>query len=146
MNKITLVIASIVIFLLSFNATASQAHSTPSNNVTDIVDKQLVAYNNQDIDAFLATYHKDVEIYQFPAELMYVGKKGLKAAYGQMFSSLKCLNAKTIDRIVEGRFVTDHEHMIGCTENKDKIDIDMKVTVTYEVVDGLIKRVIFFGG
>lgn len=131
-----------IAFTLCLSSLSLHASGT---NIEQIVDKQLTAYNNQDIDAFLATYHDDVEIYEFPATLTISGKQALKESYGKMFAMLKCLNAKTLNRIVEGRFVTDHEKMTACQVSKDKVDVNMQVTATYEVVDGLIKRVIFFG-
>lgn len=115
-----------------------------SQLVIDIVDKQLAAYNNRDIEAFLATYHDDIEIYDFPNTLRFKGKEALKTSYGSKFAALKSLKAISLNRIVEGRFLTDHEQVYGCEHHVDDISYKLNVTVTYEVVEGLIKRVIFF--
>ena len=75
-----------VAFTLCLSSLSLHATGT---NIESIVDKQLTAYNNQDIDAFLATYHDDVEIYEFPATLTISSKQALKKSYGKMFAMLK---------------------------------------------------------
>ena len=73
-----------------------------------IVDKQLDAYNNRDIEAFAATYHDDVEIHAFPGGLQYQGKDKLIERYGQKFASLKYLNASSLKRMIEGNLSLIH--------------------------------------
>lgn len=136
---------SLTIFVgISHFAHAKTDVGTAQLSPADVVDKQLVAYNNQDIDAFAATYHDDVEVYEFPAKLKSKGIEALRNTYQGMFASLKCLNASSLNRIVEGRFVTDHEQMKACEHKAGEVSFTTELTVTYEVVDGLIKRVIFF--
>jgi hypothetical protein len=109
----------------------------------NIVDQQLLAYNNQDIDAFVATYHQDVEIYNFPKQLKYIGRDNLKNTYKGMFERLKCLNASSKRRIVLNNTVIDHELAEMCTTDKNIVDKSIEVIAIYEVEDGLIKRVMF---
>lgn len=144
--KITLV----TLFLLtSLAAHASSKvgstlnESDEEQQTIDIVDRQLVAYNNQDIDAFAATYHEDVEIHHFPGGLQYQGKDELVSRYGPKFARLKCLEASSLKRIVEGRFLVDHELAESCSKEAGVVDRSIKVIAMYEVEDGLIRRVIF---
>lgn len=132
--------------LLSYGVVSQAMTDNKAEQISaaNIVDQQLLAYNNQDIEAFLATYHEDVEIYNFPGKLTLKGKEALRKSYSVMFSNLKCLNAVSLNRIVQGNYVTDHEKMHLCKVRADEISFQMKVTVTYEVQDGLIKRVMFF--
>ncbi len=109
----------------------------------EIVDKQLDAYNNQDINAFAKTYHEDIEIHAFPEGLQYQGKELLIKKYGDKFSKLKCLNAVSLKRIVNGQFLVDHELAQSCSKVKGEIDHEIRVIASYEVQDGLIKRVMF---
>jgi len=118
-------------------------HSTEEQQTIDIVDKQILAYNSQDIAAFAATYHEDVEIHHFPGGLQYKGKQELISRYGPKFARLKCLEASSIKRIVEGRFLVDHELAESCSEQAGVVDRSIEVIAMYEVEDGLIKRVIF---
>ena len=43
-------------------------------DVNKIAQGQLDAYNDQDIEDFLKFYSEDVEVYNFPYELLYKGK------------------------------------------------------------------------
>lgn len=110
-----------------------------------IVDKQLDAYNNRDIEAFAATYHDDVEIHAFPGGLQYHGKDKLIERYGHKFASLKYLNASSLKRIVEGNILVDHELAESASEDANVVDSSITVIAAYEVIDGLIKRVTFMG-
>jgi len=46
-----------------------------------IVQKQLDAYNARDIDAFMATFIKDIKLYNFPNELRTEGQEAMKNSY-----------------------------------------------------------------
>ncbi|WP_217895813.1 nuclear transport factor 2 family protein [Pseudoalteromonas ulvae] len=124
--------------------------SAQSNPLTEqalhtqaIVDLQLQAYNKQDIVAFAATYHDDVEIHRFPGGLQYQGKDELIKRYGKKFAELKCLHASSLVRMIEGRFLVDHELAQSCSKTAGEVDRSIKVIAAYEVEDGLIKRVTF---
>lgn len=108
-----------------------------------IVDKQLAAYNNRDIEAFAATYHDDVEIYNIPGGLVYKGKAELIKRYGTKFSDLVYLNAKSLARIVNGNNLVDKELAESASSVPDQIDNSVVVIASYQVVDGLIKSVSF---
>ena len=110
-----------------------------------IVDKQLDAYNNRDIEDFAATYHDDVEIHAFSGGLQYHGKDKLIERYGQKFASLKYLNASSLKRIVESNILVDHELAESASEDANVVDSSITVIAAYEVIDGLIKRVTFMG-
>ncbi|MEW6989825.1 nuclear transport factor 2 family protein [Colwelliaceae bacterium 6441] len=108
-----------------------------------IVDQQLNAYNSQDIEAFVATYHPEVEIYDFPNQLKYSGRDKLRQNYQGMFANLKCLNASSKKRIILNNTVIDHELAQMCTTDKNTVDTRIEVIAIYEVEAGLIKRVMF---
>lgn len=108
-----------------------------------IVDKQLDAYNKRDIDAFAATYHDDVEIHAFPGGLQYQGKDELIKRYGAKFSSLVYLNATSLSRIVNGNFLVDKERACSASSEPKDIDNDVVVIASYQIENGLIKRVTF---
>jgi hypothetical protein len=75
--------------------------------------------------------------------LLYQGKEKLIDVYGPKFASLTYLKATSLKRIINGRFLVDHE--LAESSNLDNKAITRSVTViaAYEVVDGLIKRVTF---
>lgn len=108
-----------------------------------IIDLQLAAYNARDIQAFAATYHDDVEIHSFSDGLLYQGKDKLIEVYGPKFASLTFLKATSLKRIINGRFLVDHELAESSNLENKAITRSVTVIAAYEVVDGLIKRVTF---
>lgn len=103
-----------------------------------VVDRQLVAYNEGDIDAFVAAYAADAEIYR-PLQgnaLVMRGHEEIRAGYGPRFATPPGVRAEIRKRIALGDLVTDHEHL----PLKDQAAV-----ATYEVRGGLIRRVWLFG-
>lgn len=138
-----------VYFLFSFMAVfasykvTAKDYSEQEQQAINIVNQQLEAYNSQDIDEFVATYHPDIEIYNFPGERKYKGKESLRKAYQGMFARLKCLKATSKKRIVLKNMVIDHELAQMCYESSSVVDKSIEVLAIYEVEDGLIRRVVF---
>lgn len=79
----------------------------------ELVDQQLKAYNDRDIDAFVLPYSDDVEVYSFPDQLRYKGKQKMRESYEQSFEQLVERKAKIINRMVYGSQVIDHEEITG---------------------------------
>ena len=107
-----------------------------TSNPETIVNKQLEAYNNRDIDEFAKTYSKDVKLYLLPDNLTTDGNDDLKKRYETMFNSVPDLNAEIMNRIVLGNKVID----------KEKVTINGQIyyaIAIYEVTDGLISKVTF---
>ncbi|MBL4644146.1 MAG: nuclear transport factor 2 family protein [Flavobacteriaceae bacterium] len=101
-----------------------------------IVQKQVEAYNNRDIDAFLATYTKGVKVYTFPNTLNYEGREEMRKRYAPMFQKTKDLHCKIIKRIVNGAKVIDEELV---TSNGNQF----KAVAIYQVTNGKISSVTF---
>ena len=101
-----------------------------------IVQKQLDAYNVRDIDAFMATYTKDIKLYNFPNDLRSEGQKAMKKSYKGFFENTPDLKCKILYRIVTGNKVIDHELV---TANGSTF----KAIAVYEVENGLISKVTF---
>ncbi|MGF1753350.1 nuclear transport factor 2 family protein [Vibrio makurazakiensis] len=110
-----------------------------------VVDAQLAAYNARDIDAFIACYHDDIEISLFSVGIQIRGKQALKERYEQKFEGLKYLHASALKRIVQGRYLVDHELAESASQSPDKIDNSVRVIAAYEVQNGKIVRVSFMG-
>ncbi len=109
---------------------------TASEDPTIIVDKQLEAYNARDIDAFMATYTQDIELYNFPHKLSSKGQSSMKGGYGTFFKNTPDLNCTIKNRIVIGNKVIDEEYLTINGQNYSAIAI-------YEVENGLISKVTF---
>ena len=78
-----------------------------------LVQQQLNAYNLRSIDAFLAPYADDVELYSFPDKLMGKGKEYMRKSYEQMFKQTTELHCEVTKRIIQGNTVIDHESVTG---------------------------------
>jgi len=101
-----------------------------------IVDRQLKAYNARDIDAFVETYSEQVELYNFPNELIGKGRDDLRKNYKTFFEKTPDLNCEIKNRMVIGNKVIDEEYLIMNGRNFSAVAI-------YEVENGLISKVTF---
>jgi hypothetical protein len=105
------------------------------------VDKQLEAFDEKDLEAFLECYSDDIKAYMLESnELMSDGKDQLKKSMEESFKSKP--NAKTIvaERITQNNLVIDLEEIIDYIEGKI-----VKSVAIYEIKDEKISK-IWFGG
>ena len=77
----------------------------------DLAQRQLNAYNFRNIEAFLAPYADDVEVYNFPDKLQYKGKETMRRVYTQLFETVPNLHCELKERIVQGNTVIDKERV-----------------------------------
>jgi hypothetical protein len=77
-----------------------------------LVQKQVDAYNDRDIDLFVSTFADDVKVYDYPNKLRYQGKKELKRRYAALFDNTPDLNRTIVKRIESGNKVIDEELVI----------------------------------
>ena len=145
----------IILFFTSFATNANPAFEEKAaelNNIKTaeekaaekVIDELIVAYNQQNIKLFLALYADDVEFYMYPQKLMFTGKEDLIKRYGLMFKKMKCLNAKSLKRIVHGSIVIDHESSEICTQQAGVVDKRSEFVTSYQIEEGKIKKVVFF--
>ena len=101
-----------------------------------IVDKQLEAYNNRDIEGFAATYSQDVELFNFPNQPIGKGRENLIHTYKAFFESTPDLHCEIKNRTVIGNKVIDEEYLTMNGQNFSAVAI-------YEVENGKIAKVTF---
>lgn len=102
-----------------------------------LAQQQLNAYNAHDLDAFLAPYAEDVEIYEFPSgKLLTKGKEKMRQTY-TFITNAPGLYCRLLNRIVQGNTVIDHEE-IWSNGNKPFYGIAI-----YIVENGKISKVYF---
>ena len=89
-------------------ASALTAIATPTAEA--VVQAQLEAYNAHDIDAFLATYSEDAQLFELPDRLLMRGTAQLRERYAKTFADPR-LHAEIVERIVLGNTVVDHERV-----------------------------------
>jgi hypothetical protein len=101
-----------------------------------IVQKQLDAYNARDIDAFMATYTKDIKLINFPDKESLKGQQKMRESYASYFDATPDLNCKIKNRIIIGNKVIDEEYITANGQNFSAVAI-------YEVENGKIAKVTF---
>jgi imidazolonepropionase-like amidohydrolase len=77
-----------------------------------LAQQQLNAYNAHNLEAFLAPYAEEVELYSFPNKLELKGKTEMRKAY-QFVTKTPKLYCRLVNRIVEGNTVIDQEEVWG---------------------------------
>lgn len=107
-----------------------------------VVQAQVEAYNARDIDAFLATYTDDAELFDFGGAARCRGKEEMRVRYTQRFSD-PILHARIAQRIVMGHTVIDHERVYNTFPEGPGV---LDAVAIYEVREGKIARVTFITG
>jgi hypothetical protein len=103
-----------------------------------VVAESVDAYNRQHFEAFAATLHPDVRLYEIPNKLLYSSPSEALAAYGQLFKEAKNLRADVSSRLVQGEYVVDQETIHGMPGRSPTTGIAI-----YKVVEGKIVAIWF---
>ena len=73
-----------------------------------VVQRQLDAFNARDIDALLAVYADDAQLFEHPSKLVAQGSAELRERFTARFQEPN-LRAALLQRIVAGAMIIDHE-------------------------------------
>ena len=101
------------------------------------VQRQLEAYNNGDLDGFLAQYSPEVvQMSGASADVLVQGMEAFRSHYEVRFTSMppRCT---LLSRTVIGDWVVDHEHVAATGGAPPRA-----AGAAFHVTDGLIDRVI----
>ncbi len=125
----------ITIFIaLLFSGLFANAQTAPAL----LAQQQLDAYNARDIEAFLAPYNEEVEIYNFPNELLYKGKATMRNNYATMFDNTPDLHCHLVNRIILGNTVIDQERVEAFSGGQI-----IEAIAIYKIKDDKIAQVYF---
>lgn len=103
----------------------------------EVVQRQLDAYNAQDLDAFCACFAETCIIETLHGDRIAAGLAAVRERYRKLFTDCPGNRARLVNRITVGAFVIDHEDIDrGNGERFEAIAI-------YTVRDGRIVRVDF---
>lgn len=100
-----------------------------------LVQRQVNAYNARNLDAFLDTYHDNIEIYGYDGSLQLKGKEAMRKSYA-FFNTVSYLHCEIVKRIVRGNVVIDEERVRFNQRQMGAVAI-------YEVSEGKIRKVTF---
>ena len=107
-------------------------------SAADVVQRQLEAYNAQDLDAFLATYAPDCQICDLNGAVTQNGHADIRARYAAMFAQYPENKARLVNRMTLGDVVIDHEDVMRGPNGPR-----LEAIAIYTVKNGLIARVDF---
>jgi hypothetical protein len=108
---------------------------TPS----EVIQGQVDAYNERDLDRFVAYYSDNITVYRMPAtEPTLAGKSRFAEFYATQRFNRPGLRAEILNRIVLGNKVIDHERIFGVQ------DTPIEIAAVYEVAGDHIAHVWFF--
>ena len=113
--------------------------STPPEAV---VQQQLDAYNQRDVDAWLATYAQDAQQFQFPSTLLASGHAEIRARTAARLQEPN-IHARLIQRSVMGHVVIDHEVV---TRTFPEGPGTIELVCIYQVAEGKIQTASFIFG
>lgn len=115
--------------------------SSGSIPAVPLIDRQLAAYNSRDLEAFIATYDEQVELYNSPDNLMGKGHDFMRSIYGQLFKNAPGLHCELQNRIVLGNTVIDHEKVSGFGGSSEAVE----AIAVYQISGDKISKVYFLG-
>jgi hypothetical protein len=124
-------------FILPTIAQAQQNTLPPQ----EIAERQLVAYNNRDIEAFAALFAEDAVLYTLGVDKPIAqGKTEVYELYKRLFENSPNLYCKVVNRSILGNKVLDYEQVTGRAGTEDQV---MEIIAIYEIEGDLIKRCYF---
>lgn len=119
-------------------AAAPEKIQTEDRTAAGIVDAQLAAYNQHDLDALLHFFHPDIESFKFPGERQLQGLKSLRETFANQFNHQP--REVVVERIVEKNHVIDKVEVTIVVEGQT---MTHHGTVIYTIEDNLIRTMMF---
>lgn len=103
-------------------------------SAVDVVQRQLEAYNAQDLDAFCACFADDCVLAELNGAVTQSGMAAIRARYADLFARYPENKARIVNRIVVGDVVFDHEDITRSPSER------INAVAIYTVKNGLIAR------
>jgi uncharacterized protein (TIGR02246 family) len=100
-----------------------------------VVQQGLDAWNKHDVEGALSVFSSEARMYRFPDQLVPNARDSLRARWRQRFAKDPKVHVTVSPRIVQNRFVIDHETASGLANGETRT-----VTWIYEVDGGRIVR------
>jgi len=108
-----------------------------AQSAEEIVQANLEAYNNRDIETFMSYMADDITMYNLgECEAYLQGKEKVRERYANYFKSSPELHSEIKKRMVFDNKVIDHEYITGSNGSNQAFEM----IFMYEVEDGLIVK------
>jgi hypothetical protein len=109
-------------------------------DATEVVDRQIAAFRDRDLERFLGCYTASVKIRDFDGNMLMDGPEAMRGQYGPLFRDSPHLSVEIPRRMVAGDYVVDEEDLSGFI--LAGFPPEMHAVVVYRVRDGLIHDVV----
>jgi len=109
-----------------------------SNPNIDIAQKQLDAYNAQDLDTYVSFFAEDCIVSGLNGVPTETSREAIRARYTKAFAQFPENKAYLKNRIAVGNTVVDHEKVVRAPGGEE-----FEIIAIYSFRDGLIARVDF---
>ena len=113
-----------------------QSSVAPAPDPAAVIQRQLDAFNARDLDALLAIYAEDAQLFEHPSKLVASGEAEFRTRFAARFAEPN-LHAALLSRTVMGQIVVDYEEVTrtfpegpGC----------IQLVMIYEVDNGRIAK------
>src|SRR5205809_3635204 len=100
-----------------------------------VVDRQVQAYNQRDVEAFAACYAEDAVVEDARGNVLLRGRDEIRAKYAAFFEASPTLHAEIPARIELGEYVIDEERVSGTPDG------EIHAVVIYHVTGDAIDHV-----
>ena len=110
--------------------------TTPLNVGEGPVTRQLEAYNQRNVDAFVLAFHPNVRVYNYPDVLTLEGREALREQFTTYFDTYPALHCELMSRVRIGTRVIDEERILR-VEGQPTV----RAVAIYDVEDDLITEV-----
>jgi hypothetical protein len=84
-----------------------------AEDFADAVARQVRAYNERDLDGFLACFAEEVAIEDADGQTRLTGRESMREQYGQVLTDFPDIKYEIVTRIRVGSYVVDEEHVTG---------------------------------
>jgi hypothetical protein len=108
---------------------------------TDVVDRQIAAFRDRDLERLLGFYAAWVKVRDFAGNVLMDGLEAMRGQYGPLFRDSPELSVEIPRRMAAGDYVVDEEQVSGFV--LAGYPVAMQAVVVYRVRDGLIHDVVF---
>jgi hypothetical protein len=103
-----------------------------------VIDKSMAAYNNRNIDDFMACFSEDIAIYNYEDNSKTIsGLNEVRKMYTELFDLSPKLHSTIKNRIIFDNKIIDHEYI----EGRRGSDIPMELVLIYEVKEEKIFKI-----
>ena len=124
--------------ILAFSLVLTTAITAQEMTPEQVVQKQLEAYNERDIDGFMSTIAENVTFHNFSdGRLTIKGFNACREFYAGLFEASPKLHSTILTRTIFGNKVIDHERIVGRNGNDDVLEL----VLVYEVFNAKITKV-----